>query len=87
MCIRLSTLAKLDPDLEDSLRKKGVNYTFFLVKADKVLEGIRKFVAQEKSDMLCLIHHPRGLFQNIFGASVAKEMAFDSSVPLLVLPG
>lgn len=79
--------ARIDPDLEEYLKIEGVNYTYFIVKADNIVEGIRKFVAREKSDMLCLIHHPRGLFQNIFGASVAKEMVFASSVPLLVLRG
>jgi nucleotide-binding universal stress UspA family protein len=79
--------AKIDPDLEDYLKKEGVDYTYFIVKAGHIVEGIRKFVAREKSDLLCLIHHPRGLFQNIFGASVAKEIVFDSSFPLLVLRG
>lgn len=78
--------ARIDPDLEDYLKNEGF-YTYFLVKAGHIVEGIRKFVAREKSDMLCLIHHPRGLFQNIFGASVAKEMVFDSGVPLMVLQG
>ncbi len=79
--------AQIDPDLEDYLKNEGVDYTYFIVKADNIVEGIRKFVAREKSDLLCLIHHPRGLFQNIFGASVAKEMVLDSSVPLIVLRG
>ncbi len=79
--------AKIDPDLEEYLKIEGVNYTYFIVKADNIVGGIRKFVAREKSDMLCLIHHPRGLFQNIFGASVAKEMVFDSNIPLMVLRG
>lgn len=79
--------ASIDPDLEDYLKNEGVDYTYFVVKAGHIVEGIRKFVAREKSDMLCLIHHPRGLFQNIFGASVAKEMVFDSGVPLMVLRG
>lgn len=79
--------AKIDPDLEHYLNKEGITYTYFIVKAEDILEGLRNFVAREKSDMLCLIHHPRGFFQNIFGPSVAKEMAFDSSVPLLVIQG
>lgn len=79
--------ARIDPDLEEYLKNEGVNYTYFIVKADHIVEGIRKFVVREKSDLLCLIHHPRGMFQNIFGASVAKELVFELSVPLLVLRG
>ena len=79
--------AKIDPNLEDHLNTNGVAYTYFVVKAPDIIEGIRKFVARENSDMLCLIHHPRGFFQNIFGESVSTEMAFDSSIPLLVLRG
>lgn len=79
--------AKIDSGLEDYLTKEGISYTYFVVKASDILEGLRNFVAREKSEMLCLIHHPRGFFQNLFGPSVAKEMAFVSSVPLLVLHG
>lgn len=79
--------AKIDRNLEEYINKEGVTYTYFIVKAPSIVEGIRKFVARESSDSLCLIHHSRGFFQNIFGASVAKEMAFDSSVPLMVLRG
>ncbi|MDI1323711.1 MAG: universal stress protein [Algoriphagus sp.] len=79
--------AKIDRNLEEYFNKEGVTYTYFIVKAPNIVEGIRKFVARESSDMLCLIHHSRGFFQNIFGASVTKEMTFDSSVPILVLRG
>lgn len=79
--------AKIDSALEDHLAKEGITYTYFVVKAPEILEGLRNFASREKSDMLCLVHHPRGFFQNIFGQSVAKEMAFDSRVPLLVIQG
>lgn len=79
--------AKIDPNLEDHLNTEGVAYRYLIVKDSDILEGIREFVARKNSDMLCLIHHPRGFFQNIFGESVAKEIAFDSSVPLMVLRG
>lgn len=79
--------AKIDPNLEGHFTTEGLTYTYSIIKGPEIIEGIRKFVARENSDMLCLIHRSRGFFQNIFGESVSKEMAFDSSVPLLILRG
>lgn len=78
--------ASFDPDLEDYLSNLGIKYSHFIEEAPEVLEGIRSFVSREKSDLLCLIHHSRGFFQKIFETSVSKELAFDSDIPLLVIP-
>lgn len=74
-----------DTTLQDQLKKIGIDSTYQKVISNDVAKGIMEFVSKENSDMLCLIHHSRGLFQEIFHSSVAEKIAFESKVPLLVL--
>lgn len=74
-----------DTTLQDQLEKIGINSTYHKVSAKNVATGILEFVKRENSDMLCLIHHGRGLFQEIFHSSIAEKIAFESKIPLLVL--
>ena len=71
--------------LQDYLKKNGVNSTYHKVSSEDVEKGILEFVERENSNMLCVLHHGKGLFQSIFHSSVAEKIAFDSKVPLLVL--
>ena len=80
-------LTKIDSDLEDHLTKQGVKFSRVIEDSPDVIEGIQNFVNREHSDLLCLIHHPRGFFQRIFDTSISKEMSFDSRVPLMILQG
>lgn len=77
----------IDPSVEEYLKNAGANYTFFIITSSNIIEGIQDFVKREKSDLLCVVHRSRGLFESIFDESVAKQIAFDSIVPLLVLRG
>ncbi len=80
-------LTKIDSDLEEYLTKQGVKYSHIIEDSPEVIKGIQNFVNREHSDLLCLIHHPRGFFQKIFDTSISKEMSFDSRVPLMILQG
>lgn len=77
----------IDPRVEVYLKNAGVDYTYFIIKSAEIIEGIQDFVKREKSDLLCVVHRSRGLFESIFEESVAKQIAFESIVPLLVLRG
>ncbi len=74
-----------DTSVQDLFRKNGVAATYHKVSSDEVVKGILEFADRENSDLLCLIHHSRGLFQSIFHSSVSEKIAFDSKVPFLVL--
>ncbi len=71
--------------LRDQLKENGIDSTYHQVSSHDVAKGILEFVDRENSDMLCLIHHSKGLFQEIFHSSVAEKIAFESQIPLLVL--
>lgn len=75
----------VDPIVEDFFKKEEVSYNYHAITAPDVIVGIQEFVVREKSDLLCVLHRARGLFEGLFDQSVAKQIAFDSTVPLLVL--
>jgi nucleotide-binding universal stress UspA family protein len=77
----------IDPHLQEHFKQFGVIFTYFKLTAENAADGILDFVAGKQSDMLCLIHHNRAWFEEIFHSSVAQKMAFESKVPLLVLRG
>jgi nucleotide-binding universal stress UspA family protein len=74
-----------DNSLQEYLKKSGVDSGYHKVNSPDIVKGILEFINQENADMLCLIHHHRGLFDSIFHSSVAEKIAFSSKVPLLVL--
>lgn len=74
-----------DNSLQEYLKKSGFESGYHKVNSKDVVKGILEFIDQENAEMLCLIHHNRGLFKSIFHSSVAEKIAFSSKVPLLVL--
>ena len=76
---------KADTSVQDLLQKNGIKSTSHKVSSNDVVKGITEFAERENSDLICLIHHTRGLFQSIFHSSVSEKIAFESKVPLLIL--
>lgn len=81
----IQTDGGVDPTLDDFLKKEEISFTYQGISASDVVVGIQEFIIRENSDMICLLHRSRGLFERFFDQSVAKEIVFDSGVPLLVL--
>jgi len=77
----------IDDQLQEHIKAFGVSYTYFKLNAASIGQGIQEFITRKNSDMLCVLHHTHGWFQDIFHASIAQQMAFDSKVPLFVLRG
>jgi nucleotide-binding universal stress UspA family protein len=77
----------IDLDLLTYFKQLGIRYNYSKISSNSVTEGIIEFVRKEKSSMLCLIHHNRGWFENIFHRSISENMAFESQIPLLVIRG
>ncbi len=65
----------------------GVETTYREVPMhNSVNESIKKFVAKENCDLLCLIRREKSFFESIFTKSITKTQVYDSQIPLLVLP-
>ncbi|MBA2728979.1 MAG: universal stress protein [Parachlamydiaceae bacterium] len=71
--------------LEKSLieKHKYQKISFHIVHNKDVIEGINKFVADVKADILAMWTHESGFFEKLFKTSFSKEVAFHSLVPLL----
>ena len=57
---------------------------FHLVYGKNTDKKIQHFVNQHQVDLLAMATHHRTIFERLFGISVTKQLAFHTSVPLLV---
>ena len=62
-----------------------LNPTFHFIKADNVAAGLESFVAQNAISLLVFTHHERGFFSGLFHKSVGKQIAWNTTVPVLRL--
>lgn len=51
----------------------------------KVVEGIQHFAASHAVDLVVMVAQPHTFFENLFGVSQTRKMAFETHVPLLIL--
>ncbi|MBL7925089.1 MAG: universal stress protein [Bacteroidia bacterium] len=51
-----------------------------------VEEGINACLEEKKVDVLALMHRSRSLFDSLFRKSYSKKMAYQTTIPLLVIP-
>jgi nucleotide-binding universal stress UspA family protein len=75
---------------EDELHRiyKSLPYqkvTFYKEQNTSIEEGISQFCRRHKADLLVMGYHPKSLWQHLFAASHAQEMAYHTFLPLLVI--
>lgn len=86
----------LSPDSEEKMEAleiqnelvKQLKYSklkFQIIYNKEIVEGIDNYVAEMNSDLLVLFTHRHTFFENVFGKSVTREIAFHNHIPLLVL--
>ncbi|MBY0424348.1 MAG: universal stress protein [Cytophagales bacterium] len=69
------------------LIRKNISYknlSFSILPGVLVQETLLEFLKKEKTDMLAIATHHRGLLEKIFTVSLAKQISYHSPVPLLV---
>jgi nucleotide-binding universal stress UspA family protein len=52
-----------------------------------VEEGIKEVIKTEQTDMLVLVRHSYGFFENLFHTSVSQQIVNEASLPILILKG
>lgn len=62
------------------------NPSFHYVEDSNVVEGINEFAAQHNISLIIAIHEKKGLLATLFQKSVSKQLAWNSDVPLLIIP-
>jgi nucleotide-binding universal stress UspA family protein len=75
----VSDYVKLESTLADT------DHSFHYLPNNEIVDGINKFVADDKMDMVVMIPRKHSILKNIFTEPNTKKMAFHSKVPLLAL--
>ena len=71
-------------DINWRLRKISPEYKF--IKGGNVGVGISNFVSDSQVDILAMVAHPHSIIEKLLVKSNIKEMMFEGSVPILILP-
>lgn len=68
-------------------RLEGVKVRFEEIPLEKDLSGcISDFSNTTRADLIALMHHRHSFLENLTREKVVKRIAFDSKLPLLILP-
>lgn len=62
------------------------SFTMTNVLGDSVSEALNEYAAKHNIDVIIMVHPHRSFFENIFHKSVTKAMAFNTTIPLMVIP-
>lgn len=76
----------LEYSLNEQLGPDHPRVFYHTIKRDDVKAGLLEITDTGKADVLALVHKRYSFFERLFHASMSKQMADNSAVPLLVLP-
>ncbi len=74
----------LDPGYE--LAMEGTLHQSHRIANDNIHAGLKELVEEHKIDLLGMIRRQRSFIERLFQGSRTRREAFDSEVPLLILP-
>ncbi|NMH26886.1 universal stress protein [Flavobacterium silvaticum] len=57
--------------------------TFHIIDSEDIEGSILEFLDSHQIDLLALLNHKRGFFENLFKTSLTKKLAFHSKIPIL----
>jgi nucleotide-binding universal stress UspA family protein len=69
----------------DKVQFKYAKIMLHVSNSDDMLKGIDEYLGDVKAEMLVMFTHEVTFFQQIFGKSLTRQMAFHNSMPLLTL--
>jgi nucleotide-binding universal stress UspA family protein len=65
---------------------EGFTHSFFSREDASVTHGISKYLGESNSDLLVMVAHKHSFFERIFSQSHTSAMAYETHIPMLVLP-
>ena len=65
---------------------KSERYSFHLVEAETVEEGINNFIEENNIKLIALTSYKKGFFERLFTSDLTRKMAFHSKIPVLSFP-
>ena len=87
----------MHPDEEDSTQDRFNQIVFLekfaseipsninIITETDIIEGLSRYIATEKPDMLAMLSRKHTLFERLFTQSITNKLAFRSEIPLLVM--
>lgn len=79
--------SNMDESIDTYLKNMAIPFSYHKVISDDILAGILDFAHQQENSVLCLVSHQRGWFENLFHNSVSQQVALQSDLPVLIIPG
>lgn len=62
------------------------NIVFHIIENNNIQKSILDFSTSHDVDMLAMLNHKRGFFEELFKQSMAQQLAYHTQVPLLAIP-
>jgi len=63
------------------------SFTMNKVEGDSIVAGINDYAVNHSIDLVVMVHPRRTFWDSVFHKSVTKEMALNTKIPILILPG
>ena len=63
----------------------GIEYSFVKIEDDSVKHGLTEYIETSGTDLLVMLTHRHTFFERLFNRSQTATMAYETTVPLLVL--
>src|SRR5699024_6015284 len=76
-------------DFRDLITEKSdyENINFSIVSESNFFPGAANYIAEHESSLIVTVRYKKSFWKNISQRSHSKELAFYSTVPLLIIPG
>jgi nucleotide-binding universal stress UspA family protein len=74
----------LEANFQDRITEHKI--LFDVIRNDDFLEGINKYVEENKIDLIAVVHHRKSLLKRIFVKDHTRQLLFHSKVPLYIFP-
>jgi nucleotide-binding universal stress UspA family protein len=72
------------PHLETMLQ--GIKHQYTFLQEEDVVTGIEQSIREEEANLLVMVPRPHGFWGILFNRSATRRMAYQTHIPLLVLP-
>ncbi|MET0243134.1 MAG: universal stress protein, partial [Flavitalea sp.] len=64
----------------------ALNPAFTVINDDSISHGIKTYIEEKNADLLVMVAHRHNFFDRLFSKIHTTEMAYDTRIPLLILP-
>jgi nucleotide-binding universal stress UspA family protein len=73
--------------LESGIRESGIypSVKVNVFRDMEISDALERYIDDINADMLAMFTHKTTFFENLFGRSITREMAFQSHIPLLAI--